>query len=120
MTMTPCSDPANDPDDWFIGRDGRQYSEDQLTEEEFEVAKAKRIAARAACYRCPVRLKCLDVALQTKPMYGTWGGYYPDQLKTLYSKIKERKAAHGTQEQERGATEPSPPVGDGSATGTQG
>lgn len=33
--MTPCSDPKNDPDDWFIGRDGKQYpGDDFLTPEE--------------------------------------------------------------------------------------
>ena len=32
---TPCSDPANNPDDWFIERDGKQYPDDDfLTHEE--------------------------------------------------------------------------------------
>lgn len=28
--MTPCQDPGNNPDDWFISRDGKQYSDDVL------------------------------------------------------------------------------------------
>lgn len=27
---TPCSAPDVDPDDWFIGKDGRQYPDDEL------------------------------------------------------------------------------------------
>lgn len=26
--QTPCSSPENDPDDWYIGKDGRQYPDD--------------------------------------------------------------------------------------------
>lgn len=26
----PCADPANDPNDWFISRDGKQYSDDDF------------------------------------------------------------------------------------------
>lgn len=33
--QTPCSSPENDPNDWFISRDGRQYPDDDfLTEDE--------------------------------------------------------------------------------------
>ena len=41
--VPPCGNPANDPDDWFIGRDGKQYPDDvlyTLTEAENE-AKAR-------------------------------------------------------------------------------
>lgn len=38
----PCQRPENDPDDWFIGRDGKQYSDDDfLTEDEIRgISKA--------------------------------------------------------------------------------
>ena len=32
MTTTPCADPANDPQAWFISSNGRQYSFDDLLE----------------------------------------------------------------------------------------
>lgn len=32
--QTPCNRPENDPDDWFISRDGRQYAYDDLLNEE--------------------------------------------------------------------------------------
>lgn len=28
--QTPCSSPENDPDDWFISKDGRQYPDEPL------------------------------------------------------------------------------------------
>lgn len=28
--QTPCHDPANNPDDWFISRDGKQYPDEPL------------------------------------------------------------------------------------------
>lgn len=35
---TPCADPTNDPQDWFIRSDGKQYSfEDLLTEDEIKL-----------------------------------------------------------------------------------
>ena len=27
---TPCADPSNDPNDWFIGRDGKQYGDEEF------------------------------------------------------------------------------------------
>lgn len=38
---TPCSDPAK-RDDWFIGRDGKQYPDDEFltNEEKIEIAEA--------------------------------------------------------------------------------
>lgn len=46
MTYTPCSDPTNDPDDWFISSHGKQYRDDELvTWDEAEVEHQRRIAA---------------------------------------------------------------------------
>jgi len=32
--QTPCSDPQNDPSDWFISRDGKQYPDDELLDQD--------------------------------------------------------------------------------------
>ena len=41
--VPPCRSKANDPEDWFIGRDGKQYPDDVvLTLEEAEVLTAGR------------------------------------------------------------------------------
>lgn len=43
--VSPCQDPRNDPNDWFIERDGRQYPDDTLVSlEEAEAEHAKRLA----------------------------------------------------------------------------
>lgn len=35
MTQSPCARPENDPQDWFIRADGKQYTDDEfLTEDE--------------------------------------------------------------------------------------
>lgn len=39
--QTPCSSPANDPNDWFISRDGRQYPDDTFLTD----AEVRSIAA---------------------------------------------------------------------------
>lgn len=48
MTNSPiCRQPSRNPDDWFIGRDGRQYSDDEFlseTEKQGIVRSVLRIA----------------------------------------------------------------------------
>lgn len=41
---TPCQDPENDPNDWFIERDGRQYSDEAI----FTAAELPGVLAAAA------------------------------------------------------------------------
>jgi WhiB family redox-sensing transcriptional regulator len=48
---------GNDPDLWFPER-GDDTSR-----------------AKAICRECPVRAECLEYALETKQMFGVWGGY---------------------------------------------
>jgi WhiB family redox-sensing transcriptional regulator len=36
---------------------------------------AREAKAKAICFRCPVRLECLDWALATREPHGVWGGY---------------------------------------------
>lgn len=118
---TPCSDPSNDPNDWFIEKDGKQYRDDDpLTVDEFLAAMAplftnhakpdrdaieavineavaekirlaliRRRKARDACYECPIRAACLGQRLEARIEFGTWGGYYPEELR----KIEEERDA---------------------------
>lgn len=87
--QTPCQNPDNDPNDWFIGRDGKQYPDDPFDTEEQSEAAAKREAlirrrrARAACYECYFRMQCLDIALEDHESHGTWGGYYEEELRQI-------------------------------------
>lgn len=120
--MTPCQDPANDPEDWFISRDGKQYPDDDLLDEETrlkiatldedeqakvtEAAEAealkaslrRRRHARDKCYtECLLRTACLNQALETGVEHGTWGGYHEEQLRELRRAI-ERRRTGGAQE----------------------
>ena len=117
----PCQE--GDPDDWFIGRDGKQYPDDELvTSEEIEAhlaevdpegaltaeerdrvvdrleADAKTAAlrrrrhAKEACLTCPLRLRCLSLALEAPVQpHGTWGGYYEEEIREIRREIARRK-----------------------------
>lgn len=113
MIVTPCADPENDPNDWFIEKDGRQYADDVLVPDaELEsvawearalyregkedlilrAALRRRRHARDKCYECPLRLACLTRTLDAADVeYGTKGGYYPEELRKVQREIVRRK-----------------------------
>lgn len=113
--VTPCRRPENDPDDWFLGRDGKQYSDDpvmtvqeitdvrlqydneqeaDLAVEEAEAfrlreAVKRRKAARSLCHTdCILRLQCLEAGLEVS--HGTWGGYYEEERAQIVRLRNER------------------------------
>jgi WhiB family transcriptional regulator, redox-sensing transcriptional regulator len=47
-------------------------------EREAREAKAKEI-----CMRCPVRVQCLDWALETREPFGVWGGYSESERRQI-------------------------------------
>ena len=47
--------------------------------------------AKAICVRCPVRLTCLDWALETREPFGVWGGYSESERKQIL--LGKRKAS---------------------------
>ena len=46
---------------------------------------------KAICMRCPVRLECLDWALETREPFGVWGGYSESERKQIL--LGKRKAS---------------------------
>lgn len=54
-------------------------------------ALQRRRKAREACYDCPVRLQCLDLALEGNIQHGTWGGYYEEEIREIRREIKRRR-----------------------------
>lgn len=121
----PCKE-SGDPDDWFIGRDGKQYPDQEFVhiedvavhihdampdrdpesvtvDEVDEIMEhlerdAKREAlirrrkARDKCHNeCLFRTRCLDLAITTGAAYGTWGGYYEEEVRVLQAEIRRRK-----------------------------
>jgi len=112
VNRLPCKQPDVDPDDWFIGKDGRQYADDELfPEEEFEnvalearatyregredmILRAnlrRRRHAKDACFTsCPARLECLAGAFERDEPHGTWGGYYTEERREIEKARFER------------------------------
>lgn len=109
----PCKD---NPDQWYTERDGRRYDDEVLVDVEQimanldgepfgaveeavedaleEVVKQRVIERRQArdkCFGCKVRLQCLDTALTNREQYGIWGGYFPEQRRTLERSLDARR-----------------------------
>lgn len=111
--LVPCERPENDPQDWFIEKDGKQYPFDDLITDddvadylervdppvdqvsikdireilEAEAVKDALVRRRHAKDKCHVecyfRLQCLEMALDQHERYGTWGGYYAEELRAI-------------------------------------
>lgn len=45
--MRPCGDPSNNPNDWFISKDGRQYPDEEFLTED-EIRSIRRSVLRKA------------------------------------------------------------------------
>ena len=115
--VVPCRRPENDSEDWFIGRDGKQYSDlplvtadnfeetydhlngfsepptdEELAEanaEEVRLALIRRRKARDKCHiDCILREHCLDAGLEEP--FGTWGGYYEEERREIV-RLRDQK-----------------------------
>ena len=49
--------------------------------------------AKAICQGCPVRAECLEYALQTRPVYGIWGGLNHNERWDVARGRRARKSA---------------------------
>lgn len=45
--------------------------------------EAREAKAKAICMRCPVRIECLEWALETREPFGVWGGYSESERKQI-------------------------------------
>jgi hypothetical protein len=91
--VPPCGMPENDPNDWFIEKDGRQYSDesiftvdevasiwdlayaedlnpdevlDEATQKRLKANLVKRRHAKDKCHReCKIRTQCLSQGMDT-------------------------------------------------------
>lgn len=123
--QTPCS-VSETPDDWFIGRDGKQYPDEEFltadekrrirrsvlgirgeTPEQHEARASRAInaatndrrrrslgarrRAREACLACPIRVACLDEAIDKQHDHGTWGGLFEEDRREL---MRRRNRSH--------------------------
>jgi len=113
--VRPCQNPANDPEDWFIERDGKQYPDDVLVPDSelekvaFEQradyvegredllirdALRRRRHAKDKCFtECSERFECLSLAIDGPTIeYGTFGGYYTEERREIV-RARDARAA---------------------------
>lgn len=117
----PCRRPENNPDDWFIAKDGKQYPDEDLVPDDAMVAhlndidpdgalsefEIERVRNRllsdakrdAIARRRHAREKCHSecyfrtqcLDLGLTEEVGTWGGYYEEDLRELRRERSRRK-----------------------------
>lgn len=83
-----------EPEDlWFpviIDDDGTEWLDDGQIYEAFGDTAPYYTAARAICEECPIRERCLEVAMNRKERYGMWGGQNPLERRRV--ERRERRA----------------------------
>lgn len=45
------------------------------------------LEAKKVCRRCPVRVECLDWAIETRERFGVWGGLSPLERRRLWKVV---------------------------------
>ena len=71
---TQHSSRANARDDMLWMEQGICHDKDEDTKIFFPEQGNNAVRAKAMCGRCPVREKCLNWSIETRQMYGVWGG----------------------------------------------
>ena len=77
MNKAACTDPSIDPD-WFF------------PDTEHNIDFPTQIALKM-CKECPVRMKCLQYAIDIWPVYGIWGGLRTKQIKDVIKQMEMKK-----------------------------
>ena len=97
-SLLPCASPENDPDWWFIEKDGGAAEAKRdgvtMTPDEISAALRRRRQAKDKCFLdCPTssRLRCLDFGLsENNQTYGIYGSYYPEERRKIVEEMKKR------------------------------
>jgi WhiB family redox-sensing transcriptional regulator len=63
---------------------------DTATDADIEIAQLETKQARSVCVHCPVRRDCIEQALETKTLWGTWGGADQETIRKALS-LNENK-----------------------------
>lgn len=64
---------------------------DEAEADALKEALRRRRHAKDACFRCPMRLECLRIALDGRIEHGTWGGYYAEERRQIHRLIDKRE-----------------------------
>lgn len=74
MKSAACTDPSIDPD-WFFPES--EHVKDLICK-----------LALKICTECPVRMECLQFAVDEWPVQGIWGGFRNVELKDIIQQVK--------------------------------
>lgn len=55
--------------------------------------EAAAVPAKRVCAGCPVRMRCLAWALENREEHGIYGGYTPDERKSMRRSAQRRELA---------------------------
>lgn len=77
MKQGVCTDPTIDPDWFFPATEHNKHGEVQI--------------ALNMCKQCPVRINCLQYAIDSWPVYGIWGGLKNKQIKEIVNQMEASK-----------------------------
>ena len=81
--------------------------EDDLEAEVLKRNLQRRRHARDKCHvECYFRTQCLTIALtKPEPSHGTWGGYYPEELKQIRTLRDKREKTRASRDADVGSEE---------------
>lgn len=102
--VTPCHSDENDPDDWFLSKDGRQYSDDDLLTQEIidEAIRTTGLTPLDENYVEEVDRVLAEIEEQVKRAALTRRRHAKDACFTCYFRTQclglalERNEQHGT------------------------
>ncbi|WP_337110774.1 WhiB family transcriptional regulator [Prescottella equi] len=78
--------PLAEPWDWQLAADCRDADPMMFFHPDNERGESRESRVRAAkriCLSCPVRVRCLNYALEAREHHGIWGGYTEDERRAL-------------------------------------
>lgn len=64
--ITPCAQPDSDPNDWYIGRDGKQYPDDELVTEQDVVDQLNEVDPDGTRSLAELEEVCLRLEAEAK------------------------------------------------------
>jgi WhiB family transcriptional regulator, redox-sensing transcriptional regulator len=71
--------------DWMVGSECAKPENKKIIEIFFSPKYDERHAAKNICFACPVRKDCLKWALESKQIWGIWGGRDEDEIRRTLS-----------------------------------
>ena len=91
---------------WFpdiFDDDGNEWPDDGQIYEAFGDTSHYYERGRAVCEQCPIRERCLEVAMSNRERYGMWGGLTPLERRRIERRERRAKRQARLLEEEQNA-----------------